>query len=224
MSDGGTHTARQRRCHRPRVAVGVGMVLVLAACSGVSTPRPTAPPSPAGSTAGSDPPASPTAAPSPGGPGIEVRSEEHGYTLILPAGWKHGVNGGSWTRDRIVHPENPGVAYAYDADSRYGLFHAAAPVEPGTTLQQVVSSAREVMDRETSCHGEPESVPADISGKPAVLSVYDRSDCTHDHHVLNAHAIHDGRVLALVWLAPIGESNPQRGTFEQILDSVEFKD
>ena len=61
-----------------------------------------------------------------------------------------------------------------------------------------------------------------VGDEPATLLVYDRSDCTHDHHLLLVGVLHGSSGYAITSLARRGEDDARREDFEEILRTFRF--
>ena len=166
---------------------------------------------------------------------ISFRSERYRYAVELPAGWYiWGEAPGEWTRFDIGYI-GPGTdAFEEDYEGRgtlvnfpgitYGLYVSAEEVTPDVTLEAWADRLAETMHSGSSCQGAPEREALTVGGEPALMLVYDRTDCSHDHHVFVVGVLHGGRGFDIFWLARRGESDARRTDFEAMLRSFEFED
>ena len=57
---------------------------------------------------------------------------------------------------------------------------------------------------------------------PLALTTNERSDCTHDHHLLLVGVLDGSSGYAITWLARRGEDDARREDFEEILRTFRF--
>jgi hypothetical protein len=212
--------------HRRRSSlVGLAVVAMVAACScqggTSSSPAPSVGQLPAGS--------SPSAVTGP-----SFVSERYGYEIQLPPGWyvrEQGV--GRWTPQDLSYV-GPGTdSFELDYPGRgttvedapgvtYGLYISAANTAPSSSLQEWTDLLAATMSADSSCQGAPEQEATTVDGEDAALLVYDRADCTHDHHVLLASTLNDEQGFAILWLAKRGEADSKRSEFDRTLATFKF--
>jgi hypothetical protein len=73
------------------------------------------------------------------------------------------------------------------------------------------------MNAASSCQGSPDRETITVAGESARALIYDRTDCTHDHHVIVVGVLHGSMGYNLMWLAKRGEDDDRRETFDSIL-------
>ena len=123
---------------------------------------------------------------------------------------------GEWTRFDIGYIAQGTDAFEEDYEGRgtvinfpgitYGLYVSAAEVTPEVTLEAWAEMLAETMHSDSSCQGAPEREALTAGGEPALMLVYDRTDCSHDHHAFVVGVLHEGRGFDIFWLARQGES------------------
>ena len=191
-----------------------------------SAEAPSLPASPAASTPSvASPAASPTG----------FRSERYGYSLRLPTGWYMRSEGpGTWTPFEISYFGAGTDAFEEDYEGRgeildfpgitYGFYVSASELSKPTTLDAWTDLLASTMHATSSCQGAPEREVMTVDGEPAVVLVYDRTDCTHDHHVLVVGVIHGTMGYDLTWLAKRGEDDLRRDTFDAVVSTFRWTD
>jgi hypothetical protein len=167
---------------------------------------------------------------------IEFVSERYRYAVRLPTGWFVRDEGaGNWYPERDLNYVGGGTdSFELDYEGRgtvddfpgvtYGLYVSSAPAAAGTTLEEWTEILAETMHRDSSCQGAPDQEQITAGGEPAILLFYDRSDCTHDHHIFIVSVLHGDSGYSIMWLARRGEQDARRGDFEEILESFRFVD
>jgi hypothetical protein len=216
-------------------------LLVFAAVSTAACGDPGASATMTSASAAARPPPTPSArhSPTPGatatiGP-IEFRSDRYEYSLQLPAGWYvWGEAPGEWTPREIGYIGAGTDAFEEDYAGRgteinfpgitYGLYVSAAEVTSDMTLDAWTNRLAESMFYGSSCQGDPERETSMVGGEPAQMLTYDRTDCTHDHHVFVVGVLHGGRGYDIFWLAKQGESDARRADFESMLETFKLLD
>lgn len=203
----------------------VAALVSIAACQAEESAGTSAPQ--ASISAGTTPTPSSESAP------IAFASDRYAYAVDLPSGWYvHSEGAGVWTPEELGYI-GPGTdAFELDYEGRgtvanfpgitYGLYVSAGPIARGTTLEEWTATIAETTDRESSCHGDPGRQHVTVDGEPADLLIYDRTDCEHDHHVMIVSVLHAEMGYSVVWLAPRGEADARRATFDEILASFRF--
>jgi hypothetical protein len=104
----------------------------------------------------------------------------------------------------------------------FGLYISVADVTSSVSLEMWTNKLAAAMDAGSSCHGAPDRETLTVGGEPARMLIYDRTDCSHDHHVFVVGALHGERGFDILWLARRGESDARRADFESVLDGFEF--
>lgn len=217
---------------------GLALALAAVACSSPgsslsprsSSPGPTTAPtaSPAATT-----PSPVSATPTPAGTPIAFVSERYGYAVELLPGWfVRGEGGGKWTPQEIGYVGAGTDAFELDYAGRgtvrdfpgvtYGLYVSAAKVDADTRLEEWTALLAQTMHRGSSCQGAPDQERVTAGGEPADVLVYDRSDCTHDHHVLLVSVLRGESGFLIMWLARRGEEDARRADFEHALETFRF--
>lgn len=161
-------------------------------------------------------------------------SERYGYAVDLLPGWfVRDEGGGKWYPERDLNYVGAGTdSFELDYEGRgtvkdfpgitYGLYVSSAPAEAGTTLEEWTDVLAETMHRESSCQDAPEREQVTAGGEPAVLLVYDRTDCTHDHHIFIVSVLRGDWGFSIMWLARRGEHDARRADFERTLRTFRF--
>ena len=179
-------------------------------------------------------PSSDAASPPTGSP-IAFTSTRYGYTVELPAGWYVRIEElGTWTPSSIGYV-GPGTdAFEEDFPDRgtvpnfpgktFGLYVSAFEPKTLPTIDAWTDQLASTMETDSSCQGAPDSESMQIDGEAAQALVYDRSDCTHDHHVVVVGVIHGTRGFDVMWLAKARQDDARREQFQSILDTFEFVD
>lgn len=198
----------------------------------VAAPSPSPLPSPSPSAAGSQsarPSWSPRSEP------IAFSSERYGYSLELPAGWYvRGEGPGFWSVRELSYVGQGTDSFEEDYPGRggstedfpgvtFGLYVSSDDAR-GAMLDEWMDALAVTIHGQSSCQGDPIQEEATVAGEPAGLLIYDRSDCTHDHHVIVVGLLHGDAGFALTWLARQGEPDLRRDDFEAILRTFRFDD
>lgn len=194
--------------------------------------------------ASSLPAASATVAPTPAAPTpIGFTSDRYGYSLRLLPGWyvRQEASGFWFPSDlsyvgagtdsfELDYPgrgktvsDFPGVTYGLYISSSTQLSFGGAMIGPETTLQDWTELLAETFHSDSSCQGSPDREDFTVDGEPAQLLLYDRVDCTHDHHVIVVSVLHRERGFAMTWLARRGEDDVRRAEFEELIGTFEFR-
>jgi hypothetical protein len=78
------------------------------------------------------------------------------------------------------------------------------------------------MHEASSCQGLPDREQVTVDGASGVALLYERTDCTHDHHVIVVATLHGSMAYVLLWLVKRGEDDVRREVFESILSTWEW--
>lgn len=103
----------------------------------------------------------------------------------------------------------------------FGLY-ISSDEAAGVTLDEWTDRLALTVGESSSCQGEPVREQATVAGEPAIVLIYDWSDCTHDHHVILVGLLHEDAGYALTWLARRGEPDSRREDFDAILRTFRF--
>ena len=181
----------------------IAMASVLGACSARAVAPPSGTPTspqarPEGESSAST--ASLTAPMSIAPPFI-FQSQRYGYEARFPTGWyTRGEVPGKWTSNEIGYFGAGTDAFEEDFIDRgrirnvpgvtYGLYISAAQLSAPIELVTWADKLAATMKSDSSCQGKPVREKTTVDGEPAIILVYDRLDCRHDHHVLVVGVIH----------------------------------
>lgn len=182
--------------------------------------------------------ASPTAAPSTTStssiaPAFRFESNRYGYEVTFPGGWYQRSEGpGKWTSDEIGYYGRGTDSFEEDFEGRgtarnfpgitYGLYVSAAELAEPVALGDWADKLAATMRSDSSCQGEPERATIAVDGEPAIALAYDRSDCTHDHHVVVVGLIHGSMGYDILWLAKRGVDDARRDLFDEIMATFKW--
>ncbi|MFN2483825.1 MAG: hypothetical protein ABR509_02660 [Candidatus Limnocylindria bacterium] len=179
------------------IAAALACLLVAACESATGTPSAT----PAG-TDGTD-----------GTDGSQFESLRFPYRVELPPGWE----------PRNVEPGpsgNPGIDTFDSPDLASGIYVSSSRerLPDGTTPEQALERIHPPWEEcaEAGAHEE-----RDLGGDPALVVEY---DCAGVRYVLAAITVHRDIGYLLFWDSRTGNAEPDRATFESVLDSLEFTD
>ncbi len=214
------------------------VALPMAACTGPASESPGPTAAPSGSRPSSSPVAtttpSATSSPdwSPPTQEISFSSDRYGYAVELPQGWYvRGEGAGPWRPIYLSYvgagtdsfeEDYPGRGTAADFPGvTFGLYVSSAAAD-GASLGAWTDRLALTVRRSSSCKEEPGREQLTIDDEPAEILVYDRTDCTHDHHVLLVGVLHGDAGYAITWLARRGEADARRAEFERILETFRF--
>ena len=164
---------------------------------------------------------------------IAFRSDRYGYALQLPPGWYVRIEqAGVWTPSSIGYVGSGTDAFEEDYEGRgdildfpgvtYGLYVSAFEPKYEPTLDEWTDQLADTMASGSSCQGAPDHESMTIDGEPARALVYDRKDCSHDHHVVVVGVMHGRLGYDVMWLAKAGEDDARRETFESILETFDW--
>ena len=170
---------------------------------------------------------------SPSSTPITFSSDRYGYSVQLPPGWYVREEGpGSWSHRDLSYVGLGTDSFEEDYPGRggstddfpgvtFGTYVSSSDAE-GATLDEWTDMLALTVSQDSSYQGEPVREEATVANEPASLLIYDRSDCTHDHHVIVVGLLHGDAGYALLWLARRGEEDSRRGDFEAILRTFRF--
>jgi hypothetical protein len=218
-----------------RQSFNLVVAVLILGCGGTggsgSAATPSTSPS-ASTTSGPSPSASTTSESSAQGP-VAFRSERYGYVVELPPGWFVRSEGpGKWTTRDISYFGAGTDSFEEDYGGRgdtldfpritYGLYVSAAELDATADVETWTDKLAATMHSESSCQGAPERETMTVAGESAEALVYERTDCTHDHHVIVVGVLHGSVGYNLMWLAKRGEDDDRRDTFESILKTFRW--
>jgi hypothetical protein len=222
-----------------RLLAGMLVAALLGACSNApgGPPLATAPASPQPSTSSVTSPAISQSSPAPSwtppSEPIAFTSDRYGYAISLPAGWYVREEApGLWTSYSLNYV-GPGTdSFEEDYPGRgdpaldypgvtFGIYISSYKAS-GETLDSWTDALARTTKNSSSCKDEPDTEQITVGDEPATLLVYDRSDCTHDHHVLLVGVLHGSSGYAITWLGRRGEADARREDFEEILRTFRF--
>ena len=163
---------------------------------------------------------------------IAFTSDRYGYAIALPAGWyARDEAPGLWTPYALNYVGSGTDSFEEDYPGRgdpsldfpgvtYGLYVSSYKTG-GKTLDSWTDSLALTTKTSSSWKREPDVEQITVGDEPATLLVYDRSDCTHDHHLLLVGVLHGSSGYATS-LARRGEDDARREDFEEILRTFRF--
>ncbi len=133
--------------------------------------------------------------------------------IVLPAGWD--------VRDPEPGPSGNTGIDIYDSPDRFsGIYlsrsHESLPA--GTTPEQALERIHPPWEE---CEKVGDTDERRLGGEAALVVEY---DCAGARYVLAAVAVHSGFGYLLFWDSRAGNAEPDRQTFEAVLDSFRFTD
>jgi hypothetical protein len=154
-------------------------------------------PSPEGSTVG----------------GSAFQSQRSPYRVELPEGWE----------PRAVEPGpsgNPGIDTFDSPDLGSGIYVSSSreALPAGSTPEQALERIHPPWEE---CAEVGEREQRELGGEPALVVEY---DCAGVRYVLGAITVHHDIGYLLFWDSRTGNAEPDRATFDAVLDSLEFTD
>ena len=207
--------------------------MLVASCGGVSTRSTTAPSPTESASIGPTASSQPSPSWSPPSEEITFTSDRYGYTVQLPAGWYVRQEGaGSWTLRYLPYLGAGTDSFEEDYPGRggttadfpgvtFGLYVSSANAE-GRSLDEWTDALALTVKKYSSCKEEPARERTEVADVPATLLVYDRTECSHDHHALLLGVVNGDSGYAILWLARRGEQDARRSDFETILRTFAF--
>jgi hypothetical protein len=179
------------------------------------------------------PSTSPSKIESPAASPFVFTSERYGYSVRLPSGWYLRDEGsGKWTIYAIGYAGAGTDSFEEEWEGRtavrnfpgrtYGLYVSAAQLAEPTDVAAWTKDLAGTMRSGSSCQGSPALEAMTVAGEPAQALIYDRTDCTHDHHVVVVGVLHGRMGYDLMWLAKRGENDARRDQLMDILGTFRW--